>query len=265
MKYASDFRRIARDALRGKWWFAALTALVASLLGASLTGGATSFNIDLPEDAEYWFPNLESLLIPFAAVLGLLALVAVVQLIIVFIVGGAAKMGYAHYNLNLVDKKEASFGDLFSQFYRLGEGFIMNLLIGLFTFLWSMLFVIPGIIKSYSYAMTPYILLENPELSPNVAITASRRLMDGNKGRLFCLQLSFIGWELLCALPAVIAPIALSGGFAGVFFAPLIFVTVIGSYIVLAYKEAAQAAFYREISGTEIQNPSNESDTEVQA
>ena len=63
------------------------------------------------------------------------------------------------------------------------------------------LLVIPGIVKTYSYAMTPYIMSEHPSLTANEAITESRRIMDGNKWRLFCLDFSFIGWELLCSLP----------------------------------------------------------------
>lgn len=73
-------------------------------------------------------------------------------------------------------------------------------LMGLFTFLWTLLFIIPGIIKSYAYAMTPYILVDNPELSPNEARLKSIEIMRGHKWKYFGLQLSFIGWFLLCIL-----------------------------------------------------------------
>ena len=76
-----------------------------------------------------------------------------------------------------------------------------EILQGLYVALWSLLLVIPGIVKSYSYAMAPYIMAEHPALTANEAITESRRIMDGNKWRLFCLDFSFIGWELLCVLP----------------------------------------------------------------
>ena len=75
-----------------------------------------------------------------------------------------------------------------------------NLLIVLFTFLWSLLFVIPGIIKSYSYAMTFYIIDEKPDISVEEAIEESKKIMHGNKWRLFCLDLSYIGWIFLCVL-----------------------------------------------------------------
>ncbi len=69
-----------------------------------------------------------------------------------------------------------------------------------YIFLWSLLFIIPGIIKKYSYRMVPYILADQPEMGGNDAITLSRRMMDGNKWRAFVLDLSFIGWGILSAL-----------------------------------------------------------------
>lgn len=74
------------------------------------------------------------------------------------------------------------------------------LLKDIFLFLWSLLCVIPGVIKSYSYAMVPYILADNPELGAREAITLSRKMMNGNKWRAFVLDLSFIGWGILSAI-----------------------------------------------------------------
>lgn len=71
------------------------------------------------------------------------------------------------------------------------------LLVSVFTFLWTLLFIVPGIIKSYAYAMTPYLLQDNPELGPNDARLKSIEIMRGHKGKLFGLDLSFIGWFLL--------------------------------------------------------------------
>ncbi len=89
------------------------------------------------------------------------------------------------------------FNDGFSNFgHKLGGYLWMEL----FTFLWSLLFVIPGIIKSYSYAMTPYILVDQPEVDAREALKRSMRMMDGHKWELFVFQLSFIGWALLSSL-----------------------------------------------------------------
>lgn len=101
--------------------------------------------------------------------------------------------------------------------------FLMQLYIAL----WSLLLFIPGIIKSFSYAMVPYIMAdENFNLSYNDAITESRRMMDGRKMDLFVLYLSFIGWFLLGVITFGIAMI-----------------------YVVPYMNAATAAFYLDILG----------------
>ena len=95
-------------------------------------------------------------------------------------------------------------------------------------FLWSLLFVIPGIVADYSYSMTDYILAEHPDMTASEAIAASKAMMAGNKWRLFCLNMSFIGWALLS-----------------------IFTLGIGILWLNPYQNVSVAAFYREISGTE--------------
>lgn len=73
-------------------------------------------------------------------------------------------------------------------------------LVNLFTFLWALLLIIPGIMKAFSYALTPYILLDEPELTARHAITRSCEIMEGRRWKLFCLYLSFIGWGILSLL-----------------------------------------------------------------
>ena len=68
---------------------------------------------------------------------------------------------------------------------------------GLFIVLWSLLFIIPGIVKAYSYRLVPYILSDNPDMQPTEAITKSREMMNGNKWNTFVLDLSFLGWAIL--------------------------------------------------------------------
>ena len=78
--------------------------------------------------------------------------------------------------------------------------FLLYLLQSIFIFLWSLLFVIPGIIKTFSYSMSFYIKADHPEYDWNKCITESRKMMDGHKFRLFCLYLSFIGWILVAII-----------------------------------------------------------------
>lgn len=73
-------------------------------------------------------------------------------------------------------------------------------LVNLFTFLWTLLLIIPGIIKAFSYALTPYIIMDEPELTAKQAIARSCEIMQGRRWKLFCLYLSFIGWGILCLL-----------------------------------------------------------------
>lgn len=117
---------------------------------------------------------------------------------------------------------------LFAYFKNWKTAAAANLLVTLYILLGILLFIIPGIIATYSYAMTYYVLAEHPELSAREALQRSKEMMSGNRFRLFCLQWSFIGWVLLCILTLGI-----------------------GILWLRPYQQAAFAAFYREVSGTE--------------
>ena len=253
MLLSTDFRAMARDALQGKWLSAALIGLLAGLLGANIFGGA-SFNVENRYEAQLDTFFHSSLWLNYRIVFMIGGGVLVLYVLVLLVIGGAAPLGYARYHLNLVDHRDARVDDLFSQFHRLGQGFCMQFFRGLFTFLWSLLFVIPGIIAEYSYAMTPYILLEHPEMTAREAIAASKELMKGNKFRLFCLELSFIGWSLLCSLPYMICAIIFgvavifhSAAFFSILFAAGFVVSSVCMFFLNAYTQAAAAAFYREI------------------
>ena len=107
---------------------------------------------------------------------------------------------YGWYTKSIYQK--TSLGEIFTPYKppylwsNIGTGFLMSLYI----FLWSLLFIIPGIIKSYSYSQTFYIKAENPNIPASRAIELSKIMMDGHKGQLFYLHLSFLGWSILSAL-----------------------------------------------------------------
>ena len=86
---------------------------------------------------------------------------------------------------------------VFDGFYDLWSSIKVSFFVGIFTLLWSLLFIIPGIVKALSYSMAYYILAENKGMPALEAIRRSRELMDGHKMDLFVLSLSFIGWDLL--------------------------------------------------------------------
>lgn len=95
--------------------------------------------------------------------------------------------------------------DTFSGFDDFWAAFKVTFLTGLFTFLWSLLFVIPGIVKAYSYSMSKYVLAENKGKSARECIEVSKKMTNGKKADLFVLDLSFIGWLLLGAVTFGIA------------------------------------------------------------
>ena len=215
---ASQVRLKARESLKGNYWYAVLAALIAGFFGALMTSGGT-VNLNFKEYPALFenLPNLIKLALTLAmGAAGAISLVG-------FILGGVVQIGYASYLLKQQDGEIHSIKDLFSQFDRFGQGFLQLFLRGLYSFLWGLLFIIPGIVKSYAYAMTPFIMAENPDLTANEAIKLSQERMMGHKGELFWLGLTFFGWSLLAAL---------TGGIGSIFLNP--------------YMNAAYAAFYRD-------------------
>ena len=90
--------------------------------------------------------------------------------------------------------------DLFGGFKYFWKLFVLHLLVSIYTILWSLLFIVPGIIKGLSYSKAFHIFYDDPSLSPRECIKQSMELMDGNKWKYFCLEFGYIGWYILCAL-----------------------------------------------------------------
>ncbi len=158
------------------------------------------------------------------AILGALNVIPVIAALVL---SGPIMMGVTSYTLHLVRRTEKK-----NKLEPLLDGFrgsvATNILVGvltaLFTFLWSLLFVIPGIIKAISYSQAYYIALEHPEYDANTCITESRKMMNGHKWEYFCLQFSFIGWIIVGSL-----------------------CLGVGTLWVSAYMNAANAAFYDDL------------------
>lgn len=103
----------------------------------------------------------------------------------------------------------------------------------LFTVLWTLLFIIPGIVKSYEYQMIPYLLADNPQMTKEQAFEESKRMMQGQKWKAFVLDLSFIGWNILSALT----------------------LGILGIFYVQPYMDATHAALYEALRyGTPYNN-----------
>lgn len=216
-----DLRYQARRALSGRWGVAILAGFLAAFFGGLVNSVSNGISIELDEETMKYFQMSESTI---EALFGV-ALSATTLSLVQFIMGGPVQLGYSQFLLKMHRGEDAQVKDLFSQFYRFAEGFCLYLLRGIFIVLWSMLFVIPGIVKSYSYAMAHFIMAEDPSISCVDAITRSRQLMDGHKAELFVLRLSFIGWHFLCILTCGI-----------------------GYLWLIPYQNAAEAAFYHNLT-----------------
>lgn len=110
--------------------------------------------------------------------------------------------GYALYFLRTARSETADYGTLFDGFKDYLRIFLTMLLVQIYTVLWMLLLIVPGIIKSYSYSMTSFVLADNPDMKYDAAIEESMRLMKGHKMDLFLLDLSMIGWGILSLLTA---------------------------------------------------------------
>lgn len=232
LQYASEYRAAARNMLRGRWGQAVLVGLVASILGGTSDFITTRLNSNPDSNSgirlnlnDYTYNNLlES---SWFHMVGAVTLaVSIIFALVFLIIGGAVQTGYAKYNMKLVNGAPTGFSDLFSEFYRLGTCFVMNLIKSVLITIGMFLFVIPGIILLYAYSMAPYILAEHPDYTATQALRESRMMMRGHKWRLFCLQFSFIGWALLAGLTCGI-----------------------GVLWLIPYQEASNAIFYLELAG----------------
>jgi uncharacterized membrane protein len=119
----------------------------------------------------------------------------------------AILVGFCMIYLNLAKGIKPTFGDMFNGANLFGRALWLDIITQFFIFLWSLLLIVPGIIKSLAYAMGFFVLAENPELTARQALGESKRLMKGNKMRLFILMLSFIPWFLLVGITFGIAMI----------------------------------------------------------
>ena len=167
MKRAREYRAMARETLGhdlfgSKWLWALLVLFLESLLLGLVS----------------------------ATIIG-----AIVSVILV----GPLTFGLIRIFLRIARKEDdqADINYLFDGFKeKFSESFITSLLVGIFTFLWSLLLIVPGIIKSYAYSASMYLVHER-NMEGTQAITESRKLMYGHKWQAFCLDLSFIGWYIV--------------------------------------------------------------------
>ena len=225
MKTNQEFKNEALAALRGNWTPAVLATVMILAIALVVTGPSVYSSIQMRlAMSQMTTMNAESLFRMIQRTNGFASLQMVLSIFILFPI----TIGFTNACKLLLFKGDDripgnTFKIAFTNYWHKVWGyFLMYILVCL----WMLLLIIPGIIKAFSYAMTPYILEDHPELSARDAIHLSRTMMRGHKFDLFYLYLGFLGWGILC-----------------------LFTAGIGFLWLTPYMQTSTAAFYREVKG----------------
>ena len=225
MLKSKELRAKAWESLEGKYWLAFAVCIVLGFLssiGTSIINSSQNLveTIGMVDPAQMD----ETMKIGGYVVMGGASVFLIIGALLSIFVGSPASIGLCNYFIKNTDSKP-TFSDAFSGFkVRYGRNVGILLLVGVKTVLWTILFIIPGIIKTYEYSIIPYILADDAQISSKDAFKKAREMMKGNKWRLFKLDFSFIGW-----------------------FALGIVTCGIGVFFLTPYMNAAMAEFYVEL------------------
>lgn len=209
----AELKYRAKIAFKANYWRCVLAALILSLLvggaagsvSGSVNGLSASFSTGAEQTQSFFesfSPDQQAFLVGvILAILGMLVGVAIVSTLLSIFVFNVLEIGGCKFFTDNA-QEPAEVGNILHGFKcgHYGKIVLTLFLRGLFISLWSLLFVIPGIVKAYSYRMVPYIMADDPQVSRQDAFDISREMMRGNKWRTFVLDLSFIGWEILSCL-----------------------------------------------------------------
>ena len=211
MFYRPALKLQARTRMRGYMGNAILVSLICALLIGSPS--APSFNFD--ENESLWEGQLQSdwveqqlhTWLPFIVVGVTVGLIIAIAVTVFF--SNVLSVGKKGWYMRYCRGEYPAVGDLFSSFRIYKPAMTAMLLSDVYVWLWSLLFIIPGIVKRYAYRLVPYIIYENPNLSASEAITLSEEMMKGYKWELFIFDLSFFWWNLLSGI---------TGGLVGILY-----------------------------------------------
>ena len=197
----AELKSGAKEVLRQRYWIPFVVSMIAGFLSGSGSGGpGISFSFTSPfssifEDQQQGIPS--ELLIMMVVVIVVMIFVSILVTALMMFVNNPIDVGKKRFYMeNRI--KEASLEQLFFAFKNKYLNIVRVMFMRwLFISLWSLLFVIPGIVKTYQYRMVPYILSENPEIGWRRALELSKAMTANEKMKIFVLDLSFIGWSIL--------------------------------------------------------------------
>lgn len=196
-----ELKSRGKIAFKANYWKCVLVSVIFALIyggPAYYTGQSATSN----EDVKAAFSGMsEDTAVKVAlAILGAVAVIGIISILLDIFVFNPLRVGCQRFFKENSDKP-AETSELKFAFKNSYGNIVKTIFLSdLFLFFWSLLFIIPGIVKTYSYRMVPYIMADNPDMDSKEAITLSRNMMNGNKGKAFVLDLSFIGWYLLAGL-----------------------------------------------------------------
>lgn len=212
----------AKAVMSASYW----KMFVASILLTAVAGGAPYIveavfsPVPMPIDADYTTVT--------NVILGASVFAGVLELLWLFLVVAPLEIGVTKYYVQVSEDSNAVMDRCFDGFrYNWKNVVWIYFLMVMKLFLWSLLFVIPGIIKAFEYSMIPYLLAENPNMTAKEAFETSKKMTDNEKWNLFVLELSFIGWYLLGLLCC---------GIGTIFVTPYVRATEVQVYFVLKTK-----------------------------
>ena len=226
----SEIRRQARKHLKGLWLQVSIgIALYIVMLGFI----PELFNTVIPlGQYTQTLPNGQTVTISTVA-----------QLYGMFMTG-VFSVGLASFMLSICRHRDANPTHIFDGFEFYVRAFTLSVVKSIFIMLWTMLFIIPGIVAIYRYYMAEYILAEDPRKGAFQCIRESKQLMKFNKMKLFLLQLSFIGWSILASVPIVFCVWWLRPDPSSATYLIMEFFLLIPAYVLGAYNKVAETVFY---------------------
>lgn len=203
----SDLKANAKSVLSKNYWMAFLVSLVYGIIsgaaGSATSGSNGSMSSSMASLANTGSDSGEMMALfaaIMAAMMAMIGVIFVISFIASFFLYGPLTVGKNRYYMESRSSK-STFTQLFYGFKNNYMSTALSMfLTELFTSLWTLLFIIPGIIKGLQWSQVGYILAENPEITGARAREISTMMTDGEKWDIFVLQLSFIGWNLLGAL-----------------------------------------------------------------
>lgn len=195
----------AWNKLKNYYWPAFAVVIIWAILGGEGNGSGIREGVKNREyfTGQYEFFSPGSRYMIFLTILGFVAAVTLLLIVLKIFVGNPVEVGKNRFFME--SRELGRSAGIEKAFWVFKSGHYMNVvkimfLRDLYTGLWYLLLIIPGIIKSYEYTMISYILSENPEANTKEVFIATKEMMDDSKFQLFCLELSFIGWYLLGVL-----------------------------------------------------------------